>query len=31
VYKLTVDLDAYPRYNILIIDGTPIAIKPYEN
>ncbi|TMI72301.1 MAG: hypothetical protein E6H09_10465 [Bacteroidetes bacterium] len=31
VYKLTVDLDAYPRYNILIIDGTPIAIRPYEN
>ena len=30
LYKLTVDVDAYPRYNTLIIDGAAIAIRPYE-
>jgi hypothetical protein len=30
LYKLTVDVDAYPRYNMLIIDGAAIAIRPYE-
>jgi len=30
LYNLTVDVDAYPRYNILIIDGTAIEIRPYE-
>jgi hypothetical protein len=30
LYNLTIDLDAYPRYDTLIIDGTPIEIRPYE-
>ena len=30
LYNLTVDLDAYPRYNCLLIEGTAIPIKPYE-
>ena len=30
LFNLVLDLDAYPRYDTLIIDGTPIGIKPYE-
>ena len=31
LYNLTIDVDAYPRYSTLIIDGTAIALHPYEN
>jgi hypothetical protein len=30
LYKLVIDVDAYPRYDTLIIDGTAILIHPYE-
>src|SRR5262249_2789647 len=30
LYKLTIDLDAYPRYHLLIIDGDSIQMKPVE-
>jgi len=31
LYNITVDVDTYPRYNALTIDGTTIPIVPYEN
>jgi hypothetical protein len=30
LYKLTIDLDAYPRYSLLILDGDSIHMKPVE-
>lgn len=30
LYKLTVDIDAYPRYSLLILDGDTIHMKPVE-
>jgi hypothetical protein len=31
LYKVIVDVDSYPRYNFLNIEGTVIRITPYEN
>jgi hypothetical protein len=30
LYKLTIDLEAYPRYSLLILDGDTIHMKPVE-
>lgn len=30
LFNLVFDLDVFPRYDTLIIDGNPISIKPYE-
>ena len=30
LYKLTIDIDAYPRYSLLIIDGDTIHMKAVE-
>ena len=30
LYKLTVDLDAYPRYSLLVLDGDTIHMKAVE-
>ncbi len=30
LYKLTIDLDAYPRYSLLILDGDTIHMKAVE-
>ena len=30
LYKLTIDVDAYPRYSLLIIDGDSIHMKAVE-
>lgn len=30
LYKLTIDLDAYPRYSLLILDGDTIHMKQVE-
>jgi len=30
LYKLTIDLDAYPRYSLLILDGDTINMKAVE-
>lgn len=31
LYNLTMDIDAYPRYHYLTIDGTTFAIVPVQN
>lgn len=31
LYNITVDIDAYPRYHFLTIDGTTFAIVPTQN
>jgi len=30
LYKLTIDLDAYPRYHLLVLDGDTIHMKAVE-
>jgi len=30
LYKLTIDLDAYPRYSLLVLDGDTIHMKRVE-
>jgi hypothetical protein len=30
LYKLTIDLDAYPRYSLLVLDGDSIQMKRVE-
>ena len=30
LYKLTIDLDAYPRYSLLVLDGDTIHMKAVE-
>lgn len=30
LYNLTIDIDAYPRYSLLILDGDTIHMKPVE-
>lgn len=30
LYDITIDLDVYPRYTYLILDGTEIGIQPYD-
>jgi len=30
LYKLTIDLDAYPRYSLLVLDGDSIHMKSVE-
>lgn len=30
LYKLTIDLDAYPRYSLLVLDGDSINMKAVE-
>ncbi|HKC36412.1 MAG TPA: hypothetical protein VKB95_10135 [Chitinophagaceae bacterium] len=30
LYKLTIDLDAYPRYSLLVLDGDSIPMKRVE-